>query len=102
MTQQNPILTLSKCQAATNVSPLERESSPKNDSSLVLCTERGFAIATGSDISPKDLKEAGFTMRDFKFYPSSLPEIKKRLPSFVVLDLSKSNERIYSFDRCPF
>lgn len=31
MTQQNPILTLSKCQAATNVLPLEHESSPKND-----------------------------------------------------------------------
>ncbi|EJV8818764.1 hypothetical protein [Vibrio parahaemolyticus] len=33
MAQQNSTLTLSKCQTATNVSPLERESSPKNDSS---------------------------------------------------------------------
>lgn len=146
MTRQNPNLTLPKCQTATNVSPLERESPPTNDSSLVLRTEyeyqqakkelayleenfsevsapqlddfyermadlyqaidvyenRGFTIATGSDISPADLKGAGFTMRDFKFYPSSLLEIKKRLPSFVVLDLSKGDERIYSFDRCPF
>lgn len=31
MVQQNSTLTLSKCQTATNVSPLERESSPKND-----------------------------------------------------------------------
>ncbi|EJV8818773.1 hypothetical protein [Vibrio parahaemolyticus] len=34
MAQQNSTLTLSKCQTATNVSPLERESSPKNDVSL--------------------------------------------------------------------
>ena len=146
MTRQNPNLTLPKCQTATNVSPLEHESSPKNDSSLVLRTEydcqqakkelayleenfsevsahqldvfyermgdlcqaigvyenRGFTIAKGSDISPEDLKAAGFTMRDFKFYPSSLLEIKKRLPSFVVLDLSKGEQCIYSFDRCPF
>ena len=33
MTRQNPNLTLPKCQTATNVSPLEHESSPKNDSS---------------------------------------------------------------------
>ena len=31
MAQKNSTLTLSKCQTATNVSPLERESSPKND-----------------------------------------------------------------------
>ncbi|CAH1534245.1 hypothetical protein THF1D04_370007 [Vibrio owensii] len=62
----------------------------------------GFTIATGSDISPEDLKGAGFTMRDFKFYLSSMLEIKKRLPSFVILDLSKGDARIYSFDRCPF
>ncbi|EHD1698312.1 hypothetical protein [Vibrio harveyi] len=35
MAQQNSTLTLSKCQTATNVSPLERESPPKNDFSLV-------------------------------------------------------------------
>ncbi|HHY0497191.1 hypothetical protein JL857_20880 [Vibrio parahaemolyticus] len=33
MTRQNSTLTLSKSQSATNVSPLESESPPKNDSS---------------------------------------------------------------------
>ena len=36
MTRQNPSLTLPKCQTATNVSPLEHESSPKNDNSWCL------------------------------------------------------------------
>ena len=34
MAQQNSTLTLPKCQTATNVSPLEHESPPKNDVSL--------------------------------------------------------------------
>ncbi|EGQ8101920.1 hypothetical protein MW344_003752 [Vibrio parahaemolyticus] len=36
MTRQNSTLTLSKSQSATNVSPLEHESSPKNDISWCL------------------------------------------------------------------
>ncbi|MDK9783728.1 hypothetical protein KIT90_20325 [Vibrio sp. B172a] len=36
MAQQNSTLTLPKCQTATNVSPLESESSPKNDASWCL------------------------------------------------------------------
>ncbi|HBC3544409.1 TPA: hypothetical protein KD020_003751 [Vibrio parahaemolyticus] len=62
----------------------------------------GFTVAQNSRITPEQLKAAGFTMRDFKFYPSSLIEVKKRLPFFVVFDLSTPTDRIYSFDLCPF
>ncbi|SON51561.1 hypothetical protein [Vibrio tapetis] len=48
MAQQNSTLTLSKCQTATSVSPLEHESSPKHDVSLSE-GERGFIQLIDSD-----------------------------------------------------
>ncbi|MCW8349171.1 hypothetical protein MD535_24600 [Vibrio sp. ZSDZ65] len=75
-------------------------------------TEPGFTIAKDSNITPQELAQSGFVMKDFKFYPSNFSEVKKRVElhvkngtlndSFVILDVSTSNKRIYSFDRCPF
>ncbi|WP_051867674.1 hypothetical protein [Vibrio sp. ER1A] len=75
-------------------------------------TEPGFTIAKDSNITPQELAQSGFVMKDFKFYPSDFSEVKKRVEfhlkngtlndSFVILDVSASNERVYSFDRCPF
>ena len=75
MTRQNPNLTLPKCQTATNVSPLEHESSPKNDSSwsvlrllpssldpskVVSVVLRGDYF--GSWETPIEQREAGFIL----------------------------------------
>ena len=75
MTRQNPNLTLPKCQTATNVSPLEHESSPKNDSSwsvlrllpssldpskVVSVVLRGDHF--GSWETPIEQREAGFIL----------------------------------------
>ena len=75
MTRQTPALTLPKCQTATNVSPLESESSPKNDSSwsvlrllpssldpskVVSVVLRGDYF--GSWETPIEQREAGFTL----------------------------------------
>ncbi|AYV24980.1 hypothetical protein [Vibrio mediterranei] len=98
MTQPNATPTLSTLQNSDPRFAVGHVSPPKNDISV----ERGFRVARGSNILPEHFKAAGFTMHDFEFYPSSLLEVKARLPQFVVLDLSTPTERIYSFDRCPF
>ncbi|HHP0488713.1 TPA: hypothetical protein ACRZ4F_005484 [Vibrio harveyi] len=184
MAQQNSTLTLPKCQTATNVSPLEHESPPKNDVSWRLLelpmhldaskvvsvvlrrehfgswetpreqwvegfqlmavmaagTERhiknfmpsqrsvaeikhecdeiakalkvtlvdkslgfGFTVAQNSNITPEQLKAAGFTMRDFKFYPSDFEEVKKRLCNdFIVCDESTPTQAVFGFYHYPF
>jgi hypothetical protein len=102
MTQPNATPTLSTWQNSDPRIAVGHESSPKNDISVELRSQQGFCVARGSDILPEHFKAAGFTMHDFKFYPSSLLEVKARLPQFVILDLSTPTERIYSFDRCPF
>ncbi|KFA99522.1 hypothetical protein [Vibrio sp. ER1A] len=103
MTQPNTTPTLSTMQNSDPRLAVGHESSPKNDISVELLRFRqGFRVARGSNILPEHFKAAGFTMHDFEFYPSSLIEVKARLPQFVILDLSTPTERIYSFDRCPF
>lgn len=75
MTRQNSTLTLSKSQSATNVSPLESESSPKNDNSWYLLKRLSNhldpskvvcvvlrAERFGSWDTPREQWEAGFML----------------------------------------
>lgn len=66
-------------------------------------SSQGFKVAKDSDITPQQLIEAGFVMRDFKFYPSDFEEVKKRLmEDFIVFDESTSNQAVFSFHYYPF
>ncbi|MFZ3538390.1 hypothetical protein LCS78_28045, partial [Vibrio harveyi] len=63
----------------------------------------GFTVAQNSNITPEQLKAAGFTMRDFKFYPSDFEEVKKRLCNdFIVCDESTPTQAVFGFYHYPF
>ncbi|NOI21171.1 hypothetical protein F0223_23500, partial [Vibrio coralliilyticus] len=100
MAQQNSPQTRSNVNSATSVSPLGHESSPKNDSS------KGFTVAVGSEISPKQLAAYGFQMNNFQFFPSSIQKVESLLNTrmacsrikaarFRVEDKSYFGQRIY-------
>ena len=118
MAQRHSTPTLSKLNSATNVSPLGRESSPKNDISLLRIPQRteeeehGFSLTPCSDITLAELKIAGFTSRNSKFYPSTLAEVERNIlhhfqigdltDNFIVKDVSTPSRALFSFHRCPF
>lgn len=63
---------------------------------------KGFKIAGNSDITPAELAKAGFTMKDFRFYPAiSLDELKRAFPDFWVSESSPTCTT-FRFDRLPF
>ena len=73
---------------------------------------KGFIVAKNSDIRPEDLAKAGFTMREGRFFPASLEEVRQRIRqhysdgtlknSFIVTDESTTHQTIYRFESCPF
>lgn len=94
MAQQNSPLTRSIVNPATSVSPLDLESSPKNDSSL------GFRVAIGSDIQPEDLADCGFEMKQFVFHPSKFEIVSALIDTrFTVVDQSVGCQPVYAFIR---
>lgn len=151
MAQQNSTLTLPKMPNSDQRFAVGHESSPKNDSSLVLHSDceyqdaklelafledkdnemtafyvrvadlsnaikryenQGFSIAQGSHISIAELKNAGFTMYEGQLYPSTLSKVRFQIlrhfqlgslnDNFIVMDVSTSSEKLFSFDLCPF
>ncbi len=112
MAQQNSTPTLPNVNSATSVSPLELESSPKNDiwkSKSV----NGFRVAVGSEITPRELALAGFEMKNFEFFPQRIEEVKALIhtayfetkvlrDNFTVTNVSASEQPVYLFLRVPF
>jgi hypothetical protein len=60
---------------------------------------QGFRIAKGSDISPPDLCLAGFTMKDFKFYPSAETTVKTMLKLFTIDNIGSDSQQIFIIKR---
>lgn len=54
-----------------------------------------FCIAIGSQITPRALVEAGFKMKDFRFSPASLEEVRRRLTGYTVVDESTPFKAVY-------
>ena len=118
MTQQNSILTSSKSNLSDQRFAAGHESSPKNDISLLRILQRtegeehGFSLTPCSDITLAELKIAGFTSRNSKFYPSTLAEVERNIlhhfqigdltDNFIVKDVSTPSRALFSFHRCPF
>ncbi|GAD31375.1 hypothetical protein PLEI_3033 [Photobacterium leiognathi lrivu.4.1] len=55
----------------------------------------GFSVAKGSEISPYELKKAGVIMKEFRFYPSDINEIRRLLPDFLISQTKHKNFRFY-------
>ncbi|WP_368085696.1 hypothetical protein [Vibrio splendidus] len=118
MAQQHTTPTLSKSNLSDQRFAAGHESSPKNDISLMRTPqstegeEHGFSLTPCSDITLAELKIAGFTLRDSKFYPSTLAEVEKSIlhhfkigdltDNFIVKDVSTPSRALFSFHRCPF
>ncbi len=118
MAQQNSTPTLSTLTLSDQRFAAGHESSPKNDISLLRIPQRteeeehGFSLTPCSDIALAELKIAGFTSRDSKFYPSTLAEVEKSIlhhfkigdltDNFIVKDVSTPSRPLFSFHRCPF
>ncbi|MGR5558847.1 hypothetical protein ACQKQC_21460 [Vibrio fortis] len=118
MAQQNSTPTLSTLMLSDQRFAAGHESSPKNDISLLPIPQRtegeehGFSLTPCSDITLAELKIAGFTSRDSKFYPSTLAEVEKSIlhhfkigdltDNFIVKDASTPSRTLFSFHRCPF
>ncbi|MEC6816970.1 hypothetical protein VXS05_18295 [Photobacterium toruni] len=64
---------------ATNVSPLEQSGSNKNESAKSII----FTVVKGSDVTPKELQQAGVKMKDFK-YSISTEDLEKVLHRFHI------------------
>ncbi|MCF7497078.1 hypothetical protein L3V35_18900 [Vibrio sp. L5-1] len=118
MAQQNPTPTISKLTLSDQRFAAGHESLPKNDISLLRTPQRtegeehGFSLTPCSDITLAELKIAGFTSRDSKFYPSTQAEVEKSIlhhfkiadltDNFIVKDVSAPSRSLFSFHRCPF
>ncbi|CAK2663493.1 conserved hypothetical protein [Vibrio crassostreae] len=118
MAQQNSTPTLSTLTLSDQRFAAGHESSPKNDIYLLRIPQRteeeapGFFLTPCSDITLAELKIAGFTPRDSKFYPSTLAEVEKSIlhhfkigdltDNFIVKDVSTPSRALFSFHRCPF
>ncbi|PHN85625.1 hypothetical protein CSB62_12030 [Vibrio splendidus] len=118
MAQRYSSPTLSKSMFSDQRFAAGHESSPKNDISLLRIPQRteeeehGFSLMPCSDIILAELKIAGFTSRDSKFYPSTLAEVEKNIlhhfkigdltDNFIVKDVSTPSRPLFSFHRCPF
>ena len=62
-----------------------------------------FSVARGSDISPRELAAAGFTMQEGKFCPANFEEVKQRLGDrFIVNDESTPLETVFGFYAWPY
>jgi len=112
MAQQNSTPTLSTLTLSDQRFAAGHESSPKNDISLLRIPQRTEEEEHGSDITLAELKIAGFTSRDSKFYPSTQAEVEKSIlhhfkigdltGNFIVKDVSTPSRSFFSFHRCPF
>ena len=63
---------------------------------------QGFTVAQGSTITPEELAQAGFSLKDFKFFPAGFEKAKTALHDFLVIDESIGNQHIYRFERLPY
>ncbi|MFA0268920.1 hypothetical protein AB4490_19245 [Vibrio cyclitrophicus] len=118
MAQRHSTPTLSKSNFSDQRFAAGHESSPKNDISLLRIPQRteeeehGFSLTPCSDITLAELKIAGFTSRNSKFYPSTLAEVERNIlhhfqigdltDNFIVKDVSTPSRALFSFHRCPF
>lgn len=59
-----------------------------------------FTVAKGSDISPRELANAGFLMVDGQFYPADIKQIQQRLShDFMVWEESTPFITVFRFQR---
>ncbi len=59
-----------------------------------------FTVAKGSDISPRELANAGFLMVDGQFYPADIKQIQQRLShDFMVWEESTPFMTVFRFQR---
>lgn len=63
---------------------------------------QGFTVAEGSTITPEELAQAGFNLKNFRFFPACFEKATTALHDFLVIDESIGNKRIYRFERLPY